>query len=308
VVGSRAVVLGSEAFAGSAEHPVVCIGNFDGVHRGHRALLARVVELARTAGAPAVAYTFDPLPAEVLAPERASLRLQTTEERVAALLSAGIDTVVIERFDREFASHNPEWFVRTVVQRRLGASQVVVGWNFRFGSGRAGSVEDLARWSAVAVEPFGPFHVGEEVVSSSRIREAVLAGDVERASRLLGRPFRIAGTVVSGDGRARTLGFPTANLYLSSPLLPAPGVYAVRVPRYGTSLLGVMNIGIRPTFQAGFSVEVHLLDAAMDLYGEVLHVECVARIRAERRFDGVQSLVEQIRSDIAEARVLLAES
>lgn len=302
---------GSEVYFSPSPGPVVTVGNFDGVHRGHRALVDRVLGWAAELGRPSLVYTFDPLPAEVLGPGPNSerrFRIQTTPQRLEALSALGVDHIVLERFDHTFAAQDPDWFVREVLERRLGASAVVVGWDFRFGSGRRGAFEDLARIATMPVESFGPLKDGDEVISSSRIRSHVVAGDVARAAALLGRPHQLVGQVVRGDARARQLGFPTANLTLETELVPRQGVYAVRalLPD-GKCVPGVMNVGLRPTFGAGYAVEVHLLDvpADLDLYGEVLRVDLVDRIRDEVRFSGVEGLIAQIRADIAAARGML---
>jgi riboflavin kinase/FMN adenylyltransferase len=299
---------GSLSYPSPTPGPVVTIGNFDGVHLGHRALLARVQERARTLGAPVCAYTFEPMPVEVLRPLQRMPRIQSLEERIATLGDAGVDQIVVERFDREFSNREARWFAEEVLGRRLGCRAVVVGWDFRFGSGRSGSVEALREWLGVPVEAFGPWTLGDEVVSSSRIRGMVARGEVEAAARLLGRPHRVTGTVIRGDGRGRQLGFRTANLAVSTELLPAPGVYAVWVSLADESVHpGVMNHGVRPTFGAGLSTEVHLLDGDRDLYGQSLGVSLNARLRGEQRFSSVDALKTQIRDDIAAARRQLGE-
>jgi riboflavin kinase/FMN adenylyltransferase len=298
----------AKLFAGSSSYdpslrPVVTIGNFDGVHLGHQALLRRTIARAREAGRPACAFTFDPLPVEVLRPQARAPRVQTHEERLAGIGAAGVDHIVVERFDLDFARHDPSWFVEEVVRGRLGAVAVVVGWDFRFGRDRAGTLADLGR--AVEVESFGPWSIDEEAVSSSRIRARVLEGDVVGAARLLGRPHRVRGPVVHGDGRGRTIGVPTANVAPLTELRPARGVYACRVVIDGQPLPAAANIGVRPTFDGQQeSLEVHLLDWSGDLYGQVIDVEFIARIRGEQRFDGPEALIAQIRRDLEAAREL----
>ena len=305
------IFYGSEVYLSPSPGPVVTVGNFDGVHRGHRALVERVRRWAFDLGRPSLVYTFDPLPAEVLGPGPNSerrFRIQTTAQRLEALASLEVDHIVLEPFDLPFAAGSPEWFVGEILERRLGAAAVVVGWDFRFGEGRRGSFQDMAAVATMPVESFGPLKSGDEVVSSSRIRSHVAAGDVARAADLLGRPHRLVGRVVIGDARARQLGFPTANLALDTELVPPPGVYVVRAAlQQGKPYNAVMNIGVRPTFKAGYSVEVHLLDApeGLDIYGETLHVDVVNRIRDESGFSGVEALVAQIRQDIAVARGML---
>lgn len=300
------VVHGSENWPPSARGVAVAIGNFDGVHAGHRAVLERLRSLAARLGVASAAYTFEPAPTAVLAPQRHQPRILLVEDRVMLLGEAGAERVCVEPFTREYAAGPAEWFAREVLERRLGARAVVVGWDFRFGSGRAGTVDDLRRLlPAVEVVAIDAATDGGEPISSSRIRKLIAAGEVETAARLLGRPHRLRGIVVHGDHRGRTLGFPTANVDNQVELVPAPGVYAVRVgvDEGPARLPGVMNLGSRPTFDgAGVRVEVHLLEGGGDLYGHALRVDVVARLRAERRFEGVDALRAQIRADVAAAR------
>jgi riboflavin kinase/FMN adenylyltransferase len=277
----------------------VAIGNFDGYHLGHRAVVARLLQAAD--GLRSTVYTFDPAPTAVVAPARHQARLCTLEERVARLEAAGVDEVVVEPFTAAFAGMSAEDFRSSILAGRLGARRLVVGWDFRYGAGRAGTVEELRH--RFGVEPVGAVLSGGEPVSSSRIRKLVAAGDVEGATTLLGRPPLLTGTVVHGERRGRILGFPTANLEAREELLPGAGVYATRVTIGGCAHRGVTNIGVRPTFGAGrVTVETHLLDGGRDLYGCELRLEFVSRIREERRFDGLEALVTQIRADVAAAR------
>lgn len=297
---------GSHSYPTGAHGPVVTVGNFDGVHRGHQALLRRVADLAVARGTHAAVLTFDPAPVEVLAPERSKPRIQTLADRVQELIGRGFD-VIVEPFDSEYAARDASWFAQEVLHHRLNASALVVGWDFRFGRDRAGDAAALSDWMAAPVERFGPWSLDGEVVSSSRIRRAVVAGEIATANHLLGRPHRLVGVVVHGDQRGRTLGFPTANLKPNTALLPPPGVYAVRAEFEGIELPGVMNIGKRPTFDgADTRYEVHLLDVHADLYGRVLPVDLIARLRDERRFEGPDDLLRQIHHDIAETRKVLA--
>lgn len=295
-------VRGASAYRGDGG--VVTIGNFDGVHVGHRALLER----ARSLGSgPVIAYTFHPAPRDVLRPDNGVLRIQCLDDRIATLLAAGADTVVVEPFDLAFASLTPEAFAHEVLRDRLRATAIVVGWDFRFGRGRKGTAAGLRELLALPVEAVDPVMLDGEPASSSRIRRLLAAGEVERAARLLLRPHDVVGTVVRGDARGRALGFRTANLDVVTPLVPADGVYAVRVD--GPNLSdhpGVANLGSRPTFpDAPRSVEVHLLDTAPDLYEAELRVRFVGRIRSERVFSGRDALVAQIREDVVTARQLL---
>jgi riboflavin kinase/FMN adenylyltransferase len=289
---------------------VLTLGNFDGLHRGHRAIVERARAAAAARNGRVVALTFHPHPLAVLAPERAAPMIQSLHDRLAGLRSLGVDVVIAQRFTRTFASLAPEQFVEQFLLRSLGLLHVVVGYNVTFGRGRAGTAETLAALGArlgFEVETVGPVTVDGVAVSSSAIRKALAAGDVERAAALLGRTHRLRGRVVTGERRGRTLGFPTANLHVPPRVLvPAHGVYAVRAHVDGTVHPAVLNIGVRPTFgEARRTIEAHLLDWDGDCYGRWLELELVARLRGEQRFDGVEALRAQIASDVAQARRLL---
>ena len=297
---------------------VVSPGNHDGVHLGHRALLDAARDLAGDLagddvgdGGPAVtALTFDPHPAQVLAPDRAPPLLTTLERRRVLLKAFGADAVETLRFDRALAEESPETFVTTVLVERLGARGVVVGPDFRFGKGRGGDVETLralGRVHGFEVREVDPVRIDGAVVSSTRVRAALALGDVEGAARLLGRVHDVGGEVIHGDHRGRTIGFPTANLRCEPVLLPSDGVYAVvaREASTGALLRGVANLGVRPTMDAGRSVEAHFFDFAGDLYAQSLRLGFVARLRGERKFDGLDALKAQIARDAADARASL---
>lgn len=290
---------------------VIAPGNHDGVHLGHQAL----VQTARAHGGRhalrAVALTFDPHPAALLAPERAPAPLTTIARRTELLLAAGADQVVVQPFTHEFAALDPEAFLQTLLDHNARA--LVVGPDFRFGKNRAGDVAMLQQFGArhglaVIVEP--PVLVAGERVSSSAVREALASGEVEHAAALLGHLPELAGEVVQGARRGRTIGFPTANLATEPVLHPADGVYAVvaRVLDRPTReyLRGVANLGVRPTVAAGRSVEVHLFDWTGDLYGARLRVGFVKRLRGEQKFSGVDALRAQIELDCEAARATLA--
>lgn len=282
---------------------VVVPGNHDGVHRGHRALLAR----AREVGARVVAYTFDPHPSAVLNPAAAPIPLTTVARRTELLRAAGADEVVVQPFDRDFAALGPEEFVDRILRAKLDARAAVVGPDYRFGRERAGGIDTL-RAAGIEVHLVDPVLVGGERVSSSGIRTALSAGDVAKATTWLGRVHDVEGVVVRGDQRGRTLGFPTANLRVDPVLAPADGIYAVvvrRLDRTGDLLFGAASLGVRPQFDAGRSFEVFLLDFEGDLYGERLRVGFVARIRGEERFSSVDALVARMHRDVGECRAQL---
>ena len=292
--------------------PVATIGNFDGVHRGHQAIFARVIERARALGGTSLAITFDPHPLMVLAPGRAPDRIATPRQKLAFIEAAGIDAVLNLRFDAALAATSAEVFVDGSLRDALALREVYVGANFNFGRGREGTADTLVALCAARGIVAGKV---EEVrflgspVSSSRIRRAVRAGEVELAAELLGRPFAVEGVVRHGAGRGAGLGFPTANLETRSELVPQDGVYVTRT-RAGAALRAlpsVTNIGSRPTFaDQDFAVETHLLDARMDLYDREIEVAFLARLRQELRFASVQALVEQVGRDVERARAWFA--
>lgn len=293
----------------NAPMTIVAPGNYDGVHLGHRVLLAAARELAGD-GERVTVLTFDPHPAHMLVPERAPLLLTTIARRRELALAAGADALEVARFDAEFAKQSPEEFVQRVLVERLRARGVVVGPDFRFGRERAGDVstlEGLAAHHGFEVRAVDPVEVDGAVVSSTRIRAVLSEGDVVAAAALLGRVHDVAGEVVEGDRRGRTIGFPTANLDCEAVVLPADGVYSVVARAPGGELLrGVANLGVRPTFAAGRSVEAHFFDFDGDLYGASLRVGFVTRLRGERSFDGLDALKAQISADAERARADLA--
>jgi riboflavin kinase/FMN adenylyltransferase len=291
---------GSDAYPPS-QRPVVTIGNFDGVHRGHRALIEATIAKARSLGVPSCVYTFDPAPCDVLRPGNDTPRIQTLEDRIALLGTLGVDHVVVEPFTLALSKVPPREFADSIIVERLGCTAMVLGWDFCCGAKRAGTTEDLKAWLDIDVRQISPTTDETGVVSSSRIRQLVRSGDVAKAAELLCRPHAVVGRVIRGDGRGRKLGFATANLDVVTPLVPAHGVYSVRVG----SEQGVAHIGPRPTFDRDYSVEVHLFDVSPDLYDQTLRVHFVDRIRGNHGFESREALVDQIRQDIALARTQL---
>ncbi len=291
---------------------VIAPGNHDGVHLGHRALIDHASALAKQHGCNTVALTFDPHPEALLSPERAPALLTTMARRCELLRGVGADDVFVQGFDRAFAAISPEAFVHTLLVEQLQARGVVVGPDFRFGAGRKGDVETLralGRVHGFEVIVVPPVQLDGARVSSSRVRASVAAGDLDLVTRMLRRVHETTGIVTRGDGRGRGLGFATANLECEGTLQPPDGVYAVvaRViaPERGVLLHGVCNIGVRPTFGAGRSIEVHLFDFDRDIYGQTLRVGFVTRVRGEQRFAGIDALRAQINRDIAESRTAL---
>lgn len=296
-----------EAIEGALAGCAVAIGNFDGVHLGHQALLAEAKRRAAERNAPAAVLTFEPHPAKVLSPEFAPLLLTTPARKAERLAATGIDAEVVLRFDRDFAQNSPEYFVRNVLIGALGARDVVVGYDFTFGKGRAGNPEVLARLGegAFEVRTVQPVRENGLIVSSSKIRELLLEGRVEPARRLLGHPFVLDGQVERGRGRGRGLGYPTANVASATELIPANGVYTVLCALEGEEGVwgGAANVGRKPTFgREERTVEVHLFGSFGDLYGRRIAVAFLHRLRAELRFASVEELVAQIDEDVRIAK------
>jgi riboflavin kinase / FMN adenylyltransferase len=291
----------------------VTIGTFDGVHAGHRAILHRLRDLAQSVGGEAAVLTFYPHPRMVLYPDDHGLRLLNTPEEKSELLSAcGIRHLIVHPFSEAFSRLSAEDYVRNLLVNGLHAHTVVVGYDHRFGRNREGDFNTLRELSEIfgfRVEEIPAKDIDAVHVSSTKIRQALEAGDVDMASRLLGYPYSLTGTVVSGDGRGRHIGFPTANIRVEYPykLIPAFGVYAVRVQRGAHRFSGVLNIGVRPTVQESgrVQIEAHLFDFDEMIYGEQLRIEFAGRIREERRFSSVQELQTQIAADIQAARRIL---
>ena len=302
----------------SSRARIVAIGNFDGVHRGHQAVLADASRDAEARGLVASALTFAPHPAEALG--RAAPPKLTTLARKIELFQRVAPSVepVVERFDRAFSEQTPAEFAERVLAQRLHARVVVVGHNFRFGRGREGDFAMLSRLGVtLGFETRSQTLLGDAIGpwSSTRVREALARGAIDEASAMLGRPHMVSGTVARGDQRGRTIGFPTCNLEGVEEALPAFGVYAVLVDREESGRAralarGVANIGVRPTVKAGEpapSVEVHLFDLDADLYGARLRVHLIERLRPEQKFNGIDALKAQIARDAEEARSRLAE-
>ncbi len=291
------------------QNGVVALGNFDGVHRGHQALLAHAVEQAKALGVPMVALTFEPHPRRFFVPDTAPFRLTLPPAKVRLLEECGVQAVLAQRFDEAFAALSPDAFVDDVLLAGLGARHVVCGYDFTFGARRGGNVEKLrkrGRERGFAVTVLEPVMREGEIYSSTRIREALRAGWASEAAELLGRPWEIEGIVEHGDQRGRAIGFPTANVALGEHLRPRFGVYAVRALVDGTWLNGVANLGKRPTIgklQENF--EVHLFDFSGDLYGKILRVALVEFVRPEMKFAGLDQLKAQIAADGEAARALL---
>jgi riboflavin kinase/FMN adenylyltransferase len=282
-------------------HPVLALGNFDGLHRGHLKIIERVKRGAAEHGGTPMAMTFDPHPPRVVRPEKAPPLLMTKEQRLDALHRAGIECVAVVRFTRELSQWDPETFVRTVLVEWLRISKVWVGANFLFGHGRSGNfsvLRTLGQRYGFRAEKIDPVRYKDFVVSSTRIRRLVGEGRMDEAGALLGHPFYIDGVVVHGRGRGREIGVPTANLQTANELIPPHGVYATTLTVDGIIRAGMTNIGVKPTFgESDVSIETHLLGYAGELYGRDVRLSFVQRLRDERRFPDVEALRAQIAAD-----------
>lgn len=327
------LVQGLPNLRGEARPVVIAMGNFDGVHVGHQVIINRAVERAGVRGGLSLALTFEPHPVRVLRPESPLALLTPFPLKVRLIEQSGVEQVICAKFTREFAEQSPTDFVHKVLVDRLHVAEVCVGENFSFGKNRAGRpalLNELGQAAGFAVHVQPPVVIDGQVVSSSVIRQMIERGEVAEAARLLGRPYLLLGEVISGQGRGEQLGFPTANLRQTDQLLPADGVYAGwvtlaagaaghgarRKSSGGRSAgdgiyQGAINIGTRPTFhETERVVEVHLLDypGSGALYGQMLEVACVARIREERAFGSAAELKAQIVNDVAAIQSLLAMS
>jgi riboflavin kinase/FMN adenylyltransferase len=291
---------------------VVTVGTFDGVHCGHAAVLEEVRRRATARGAASVLVTFEPHPLAVVRPEAAPRRLTTFAEKKELLARSGLDYVVFLPFTRELADLSARRFVEEILLGRMGLQQLVIGYDHRLGRGRSGDLEELR---AIGGELGFETDVVPAVlldgapISSSRIRGALAEGDVFEAARELGRPYSFQGEVIRGDGRGRSLGYPTANLRLPDPekLLPAEGIYVITAALSGGTAQGVLHLGPRPTFPgATSSIELHLLDFEQNLYGQCVTVEFCSRIRGVQAFGSVEALIRAMAEDCAAARALFA--
>ncbi len=293
-------------------HPVVALGNFDGVHLGHRAILKAAIDRAHSAGGKAYALTFDPLPAKVLSPQRAPLMLMTPEDKLEYLRGSGIDGVLVLRFDLALSRLSPRDFVKDYLLARLAVEAVVVGHSVSFGhkrTGNAGVMVELGREFGFETVVVGPVKVEGVEVSSSKIRELIAAGDMARAAGLLGRAHFLSGVVVHGRERGRTIGFPTANIDSKTECVPPDGVYATRIVLPDGAYASITNIGMRPTFnETARSIEAHIFDFNRDIYDREVKLEIVERVRPERKFESGEALGRQIARDLKRAREILGAS
>jgi riboflavin kinase/FMN adenylyltransferase len=308
---------GSGSLDRSLHKPIVTIGNFDGLHLGHRAITDTVVARARASGGTAVLYTFDPHPIQILRPEQAPRLLATHEQKIELLEGAGIDALIVEDFNEEFAAITADRFIREILFERIQPVAVYVGYDFHFGREREGSMRlltELGPRLGFSVTIIPEVTIEGSDVNSTRIRKLLTESRVEEAGRMLGREYSVRGNIVKGDQRGRTLGFPTANLDPENEILPGAGVYAGHLsfvddgtPERGVELPAVMNVGTRPTFEGDgrMQAEAHLIDFKGELYGRRVEMSFSKRLRDERRFSDVEELREQIATDVVAARKIL---
>lgn len=293
---------------------VITVGTFDGVHAGHRAIIDTVVEKAEERDARSVLVTFDPHPRDIINPGDDGIKLLTTlQERSEILKELGIDAMIVIPFDRDFSLLSSEEFVRDIIHKKIGVSEFVIGYDHQFGRNREGTIETIERlgkelgFDAYVVSKR---EVGEKTVSSSAIRKAISEeGNVEEAAEFLQRPYRLNGTVVHGDKRGKEIGFPTANIKPehTNKIIPTNGVYAVKARINGDMYDGMMNIGMRPTFDGRVqTLEVNLFNFDKDIYGKEVQVRFFNRIRDEKKFDGKDELIAQLKQDEKQARRLLS--
>jgi riboflavin kinase/FMN adenylyltransferase len=295
------------------ENAWLTIGSFDGVHRGHQAIIQKLTAGAHKQSLPAVVLTFHPHPSEVLRNRQEPFYLTSPEERAVLLGELGVDVVITHPFNTQVANTSALDFI-TSLKRQLGLTHLCVGYDFALGHGREGNIDmlgELGQEFGYTLSIVQPVELDGEVVSSSQVRQALSQGDVERAQLLLGRPYQVGGQVVPGDGRGRTLGIPTANLDVwSGRLLPAVGVYACKAHVDGVAWAAVTNIGVRPTFEGQPDepqIEAHLLQFNQDLYGQQVQLSFVSRLRDEKRFPNIQALITQINHDIQQAHEILVD-
>jgi riboflavin kinase / FMN adenylyltransferase len=300
------IIRSLDAFPAAARGGAVSIGNFDGVHRGHVAIVRRLLERAEAVGGPAIVFTFDPHPVRLLRPEQSPPPLTWTERKAELLAAQGVDWIVAYPTDEALLQLSAVEFFEQIVRGKLAAKALVEGPNFFFGHNREGTVERLAELAGdagVSLDVVQPVVVGGAIVSSSRVRELVRMGEVEQAKELLSAPYRIRGMVTHGAGRGAKIGFPTANLSAVDTLLPALGVYAGRAWVGDSSFPAAINLGASPTFgDAMIRVEVHLIGHSEALYGQPLEVDFLARLRDIRPFESPGALVEQLRADVEQVK------
>lgn len=303
------VYRGVEALEGKFNSPAVTLGNFDGVHKGHRKIFSQLRLKANEMGGDAVIFTFDPHPIKVLRPDESPRLISPLPEKLKLLEESGADAVILADFTKAFAALHPAQFVKDIIHKLIGAKHVIVGHDFTFGKGKEGTIGSLEAFGAELgfhVQVIPAVTVDNEIVSSTRIRELIRKGEVKKAAKLLGRCHYIVGEVIKGHGRGKPLGFPTANICYHAELLPEDGVYATTVEIEGKTYHGATNVGTNPTFgDKERSVETYILDFDDSLYGKMIKVSFVERIRGEVTFSSPGQLADQITRDISQVKTVL---
>jgi len=302
------IIFGIDQLKKPFVNPVITLGNFDGVHLGHQRIFEKLKDEARMIHGEGVVITFEPHPLKVISPDHFLPLLTPFRKKMMLIEKSGIEKVLCIEFSLAFAEFSPSEFVRDILVKKVNAKKIVVGYNYHFGKGKTGDVEtlrDICKLFNIRVEVMEALTIDHTIVSSSKIRELIRGGEVEKASKLLGRDYPIIGRVVGGTKRGHVLGFPTANLEISDELYPKTGVYAVEVLWMNQSFKGLANLGSNPTFppssggeKKGFSLEVHLLNFNEEIYGEEIQVNFKKRIRDEMCFNSSLDLIDQIRKDI----------
>ncbi len=306
------IIQSLEQFPASSGPSVATLGNFDGVHLGHRELFRRLVKAARKLNCPSVVCTFDPHPLKFLAPDKAPPLLNTPPEKRRLIAASHVDYLIEIPFTHAFAAMPPEQFIDEILIERLNVQHLFVGYDYAFGKGRrgtAGFLRDYGKTRNIDVHVLQPVGADGRPYSSTRIRNMVAAGDVSGVVALLGRQYNLEGQVVPGEQRGRKMGFPTANLLTEKELVPAPGVYVVKVRHGLQEYGGVVNLGLRPTFDGKHAtIEVHLLDYTGDLYGENVRIYFIERLRDELKFPTPEALSDAIAADVLNARQVLQDA
>ncbi len=293
------------------KHPVVTIGNFDGVHWAHQAIFARVIERARDIDGTSMVITFEPHPIKVMSPEKAKPLITLMEQKKELVSKQGIDILLLIKFTLEFAAIPARYFVKDILVDKIGIKEIVVGHDYAFGRNREGNIDllkEMGQEFGFKVHQVGPVYLGKSLVSSTSIRNLIMEGNVSEARGLLGRNYQIRGKVIRGRNRGGPLlGYPTANLKVVDELIPKEGVYVVTVELNGKIYRGLTNIGYNPTFKdKALSVETHILDLSADIVGEKIKINFLSRLRDQIPFPSARELSEQISRDIQEARELFS--
>ena len=306
------IVRGTKNISGPFPYPVVTLGNFDGVHIGHLILFKKAAELAKEKQGTSIAFTFEPHPLKIIAPEKVPPLLTHFHKKMELVETCNIDCVICADFTRKFSDQRPRDFSKNILKEKIGAKEVVVGFDYAFGRGREGTIPYLKKMGeefGFIVHVVNPIQLDGMTVSSSHVREVIESGNMESARNFLGRYYSIVGPVVSGYKTGQAIGFPTANIDTSKVQIPRTGVYAVRMIYQNNTYNAVANIGFNPTFNRDrLSVEIHIFDFNQVIYGKEIEVEFVSRIRSETAFKSKEELVDQIKKDISKAKILLEET